>query len=182
MVIKSTKNYRLFERDTGENRVFDLKKHKRLVESMKLYGFLKCFPIVCRRDKTQNLIVKDGQHRLAIAEQLSLAVHWVEVSDDFDVAIVNSAAKPWSIRDYAEKYAANGDQNYKDGLEFADQHGLPVGTAFAMLAGYCAFTPVSEKYVGGEYKIKDRGWASSVASVYVPLTKMSPVVKSARLL
>ena len=46
--IMASKNYRLMQRHSGENRPVDLKKHKKLVESMKLYGFLPCFPIVAR--------------------------------------------------------------------------------------------------------------------------------------
>lgn len=180
--IQSTKNYRLFQRDSGENRVFDLQKHRKLVSSMKLYGFLKCFPIICVRNQHGHLIVKDGQHRLAIAEQLGLAVHWVEADRDFDVAVVNSAAKPWAIRDYADKYAANGKQDYRDGIEFADNHRLPIGIAFALLAGYATFNAVCEKYTSGAFKVRDRKWADSVASTYSAIVNMSPVCRSARML
>lgn len=178
--IQSTKNYRLFVRHTDDNRPLDIKKHKRLLESMKLYGFLEGFPIVCFRDKDGNLNVKDGQHRLLIAEMLGLPVHWVEEKVDFDPSITSTAARPWSLRDYAEKFAANGQKDYQEGLDFAEQHGLPLGIAFSLLAGYTGYSHVAEAYTGGTYKVKDRAWADAVAGVYGPMVTMSAELKGAR--
>jgi hypothetical protein len=179
--IQVTKNYRMFGR-SSENRPFDLRKHKRLSESMKLYGFLREFPIVAIRDAKGNLIVKDGQHRLAIAESLGLPVYWIEASKDWDVAVVNSTAKPWLIRDYAEKHAANGLSAYRDGLEFADQHHIPVGVAFAMLAGTTSFGNIESQFVDGTFKVKDRKWAEAVASLYGPLVLLSQAVRHSNFL
>lgn len=178
--IQSTKNYRLFERHSSENRPLDIKKHKKLLESMKLYGFLECFPIVVVRNEKGQLIVKDGQHRLTIAETLGIAVHFVEESVDFDVAVVNSTAKVWVVRDYAGKHAANGLKQYQEGIDFADRHSLPVGTAFSLLAGTTSFSNVQDAFMDGSWKIKDRDWADAVAGTYGPLVAMSPVMKNAR--
>lgn len=171
--IQATKNYRLFSRHEGENRPFDLKKHKRLFESMQKYGFLEEFPIVCYRDKKGALVVKDGQHRLAIAANLNLTVYWVEASQDWDVAVVNSTAKPWVLKDYAEKFAANGINSYRDGIEFADQHAIPIGVAFALLAGTTSFGNCQRDFIEGTFKIKDRKWADLVAKVYSTLVGLS---------
>lgn len=171
--IQATKNYRLFGR-SDENRPFDMKKHRRLMESMKLYGFLQEFPIVCVRDSKGNLVVKDGQHRLAIAESLGIAVFWIEASKDWDVAVVNSTAKPWVVRDYAEKHAANGLSQYAEGLAFADQHHLTIGVAFSLLSGTTSFGNAQRQFIEGTFKIKDRKWADDVASVYTALTGLSP--------
>ena len=180
--IQSTKNYRLFTRHSNENRPLDLRKHKKLLESMKLYGFLESFPIVCTRDGDGNLIVKDGQHRLAIAETLGLPVHWVDEKVDFDVAVVNSTAKVWALRDYAQKHAANGIKAYQEGLDFSEQHGLSVGLAFALLAGTISFNNCQEQFIDGVFKVKDRAWAESVAGIYGPLVTMAPAIKNARLI
>lgn len=177
--VSATKNYRMFGR-TDENRPLNIKKHKKLEKSMKQYGFLPCFPIVCYRDKTKNLIVKDGQHRLAIAETLGLSVFWIEETIDFDVAIINCTSKTWALRDYAQKYANSGRKAYQEGIEFTDMHGLPVGTAFALLAGTTNYSNIESDFVDGTFRIKDRAWADSVASIYGPLTQMSPDTKNAR--
>jgi hypothetical protein len=178
--ISVTKNYRLFERHSTENRPTDLKKHKKLLESMKLYGFLSEFPVIVIRDKAGNMIVKDGQHRLMIAEMLGLPVYYIEAETDFDIAIVNSTSKVWVLRDYAEKFAANGLTDYAEGLQFAGQHGLPIGTTFALLAGTTTFGNCQDAFVSGEWRVKDLDWANDVASIYGPLVKMNADVRNAR--
>lgn len=178
--IQSTRNYRLFTIHACENRPLDLRKHKKLAGSMERYGFLPSFPVVVVRDENGNLVVKDGQHRLAIAETLGLPIHYTIENTDFDVAVVNSTAKTWTLRDYAEKFAANGIEAYEEGLEFADRYQLPIGTAFALLFGTTTFTNCQEYFVSGEFRIKDREWADSVAGIYVALSRMAPVVKNAK--
>jgi hypothetical protein len=177
--IQATRDYRLFGR-SAENRPLDIKRHKKLMESMKLYGFLPCYPVVAVREKDGNLTVKDGQHRLAVAEALGLPVYWVEQEEDFDVAVVNSTAKVWVLRDYAQKHAINGKSAYAEGLEFSERHGLPIGTAFALLAGTISFNNCLEQFISGDFKVKDREWADAVAGIYVPLVAMAPGVKNAR--
>lgn len=177
--IKATKNYRLFTRSV-ENRPFDMKKHKKLKESMKLYGFLRCYPIVCCRNSKKHLVVKDGQHRLAIAEELGLPVYWIDELVDFDIATVNSTPKTWTLKDFAQKHAANGLRPYQEGLDFAGQHGLPTGTAFALLSGTTTYNNVANAFVGGTWKVKDRAWADAVAGIYVPLVTMAKCLRNAR--
>jgi hypothetical protein len=178
--IQVTKNYHLFLRHSGENRPLDLKKHKKLMGSMGRYGFLRSYPIVVVRDESNALVVKDGQHRLVIAEELGLPVYWVEESVDFDVAIVNSTPKPWALQDYAQKHAANGLTDYQEGMDFAGRHGLPIGTAFALLAGTVAFTNCRDDFVNGTFVVKDRQWAETVAAIYGPLVAMNKRIKNAR--
>lgn len=178
--IQVTKNYRLFQIHSNENRPLDLKKHRKLSESMKLYGFLHCFPIVVAANEAGVKIVKDGQHRLAIAEELGLPIYWVEETVDFDVAVVNSTSKVWQLADYAKKHASNGIKSYEEGLEFASRHGLPIGPAFSLLAGTTGFSNCQSAFIDGTFKIKDRQWAESVAGIYGPLVMMSPDLKTAR--
>lgn len=179
--ITTTKNYRLFKL-SGENRPLQLAKHKKLKESMQKYGFLRSFPLSCVRDNDGNIVVKDGQHRLAFAEELGLQVHYVVEEKDYDVATVNCTAKTWTLRDYAQKYSADGIAVYQDGLEFAEEHGIPVGTAFALLAGTTTFQNVKNAFESGEFKAKDRHYADMVASTYAAIAKMSKAVKCARFL
>lgn len=178
--IQSTRNYRLFKR-SADNRVFDLGKHKRLERSLRKYGFIPAFPIVCSRNGAKQLTVKDGQHRLTIAESLGLPVFWVEDQTDFDIAEINGTAKTWDVKDYAAKYAANGNEHYQEILDFADQHSIPIGIAAGLLAG-TGFTNVRNAYLAGEYKVKDRSFATSVAGIYVPICTLSSAVKNARFL
>jgi len=180
--ILSTRNYRLFQNNSGENRPLNLKKHKNLQESMKKYGFLECYPIIVFRNGNDQLIVKEGQHRLAIAEALGLPVYYVEDKTDFDVALVNSTPINWELKDYAQKYATNGVKPYQEVLEFAERHILPMGTAITLLFGTTSFSNCREQFIDGTFKVKDRAWADAVAGVYGPLISMSASVRNARML
>jgi hypothetical protein len=177
--VQVTKDHSLFQIHRGENRPLNLKKHRKLEDSMKRYGFIPEFPIVVSRVRGKNghMIVKDGQHRLAMAQRLKLPVYWIEESVDFDVAVVNMGQKPWQPRDYAERWAAGGRKAYRDGLDFAEQHKLPVGIAFALLAGTVNYSNVQEQFIDGTFKIKDRQWADAVVEIYGPFVAMAPVLK-----
>lgn len=179
--VNVTKDYSIFTR-SGENRVLKLKKHRKLERSMQQYGFLCSFPISVTRDAHGKLVVKDGQHRLAIAQHLNLPVYWVEETVDYDVAFINATPSPWEIRDFAEKWAAEGRRDYIQALEFTDRHGIAIGTAFAMLAGKVEFAAIGQAYKDGAFKITDREYAESVAGIYGPITAMSPMVRKTNFL
>ena len=180
--IQSTRDYRLFDYNNGENRPLDIKKHKRLVTSMKKYGFLSCFPIVVVRAKNGKLTIRDGQHRFVIAQSLALPIYFVEEATDFDLAEMNGTPLPWKLDDFARKYAANGVKPYEEGLQFAENHKLPISDAFALLAGTSSYSNIREQFVAGSFKVKDRAWAESVASLYKSLVTMSKQLKSTRML
>jgi len=177
--VSVTKNYRLFGR-SQENRPLDVKKHRKLLLSMQQYGFLPCYPIVCQRNGGKELVIKDGQHRLMFAEKLGLPVYYIVEEVDFDVATINCTAKTWALQDYAQKHATNGKKMYRAGMEFAEEHKLPLGTAFALLSGTTTFSNVQESFVDGTFRIKDREWADLVASVYSALVSLSRDVRNAR--
>jgi hypothetical protein len=179
MKVNATKNYRLFAR-SDQNRALVPAKHKRLLESMKLYGFLPEFPIVCCRDKKGSLIVKDGQHRLSIAETLGLTVYWAEESTPWDVALVNSTGRGWVPYDYAERYARQGKSDYQEGIDFVRSHSIPVGIAFALLGGTTTFGNVQREFLDGTFKVKDRKWAAAVATIYGPFVAANKHCKNAR--
>lgn len=180
--IQATKNYRLFVRHHDENRPLTPEKRQRLKDSMKKYGFLKCYPIICFRDSDGKLIVKDGQHRLAIAEELGITVHWVLADTDFDVALVNATVKGWSKRDYAMKYAANGVKAYEEILDLHERHAISVTMAAQLLGGTATFQNISKSFHSGTFKIKDRKWAEAVASLYAQLGNISRQLKDGHFL
>jgi len=117
---------------------------------------------------------------LMFAEELGLPVYYTVESIPFDVAEVNSTPKVWSLVDYARKFAAHGVQGYIDGLEFADQFQLPIGTAFALLSGTTSFGNIHETFVSGKFKAKDRVWAESVAGLYGGLIAVSRALSTKR--
>lgn len=178
--LQVTKDYRMFRR-SEDNRPVDLKQHKKLYRSMEKYGFLPSFPLSVVQNCTAK-IVKDGQHRLTIAEELGLAVYYVVEPNDFDIAEVNGTQKVWTLRDYAEKYAANEVASYQELLEFIDLHGISIGTSVGLLAGTVSWGNVKDAFHDGRFEVKDRQWADAVASIYNRLIALSTEIKNARCL
>jgi hypothetical protein len=172
-VIHETREYGRFQRHTSENRPLDLKKHGKLFESMKRYGFLRCFPIVVVRRADGKLVVKDGQHRLAIAETLGLPIYYVIEEADFDVAFVCRTQKNWQAKDYALRWAAMGNTEYQQALDFAEHYGIPVGLTFSLLAGTVSFTNCNEQFYSGTWRIRDLSYGVRVASLYQALREIS---------
>jgi len=181
--INVTKDYRLFKR-AETNRPLDSAKRKRLEESMRLYGFLRCFPIVCYRDADKHLIIKDGQHRFAIAEKLGLPIYWVEESVDFDVAKVNGTQEKWKPADYAGCYAQQGNEHYQEILDFHKQYGLAIGSTAALLRGVSQFSIVAKSFYDGSYEVRkaDRKLADMIATAYSSIVRLSRSVNNARFL
>jgi len=179
--VNCTRDYRLFER-SPDNRAVDLKKHKRLRASMKKYGWIPSFPMTCIRNGSARLVVKDGQHRLALAEELGIPVWWMETDIDFCVSEINTTSVGWKLRDHAEKHRDNGLEEYEKGLKFADTYGLSVGVAFALLAGTTSFGNVQPEFLDGTFKTKDVEWAEAVGALYSALCGLSKSVKNMRLM
>lgn len=179
--ISVTKNYRMFKL-ADDNRKLNLPKHRKLKASMQENGYFPWMPVICVRDGKGNLVVRDGQHRLAIAETLGLEVYWVEVSQDFDIAQLNSTSVVWNIRDYAETFAKNGKHAYIAMLEFADRHQVGVAVSAMLLGGTCTFSNCSKAFYDGEFKIKEQELAESVAELYSTIVRADKRLKTQRLL
>jgi hypothetical protein len=177
--IKHTRDYGMFER-SSDNRPVDMRKHSGLIESMKQYGFLPEFPIVCVPGKNGKIIIRDGQHRFQAACSLGLYIYWIDASRDFDVAILSKGQRPWVPSDYAHKWADNGVQAYRDGLEFAEKYKLPIARAFSLLAGTTSFTNIADEFRNGTLKIKEPEFAATVAGLYAAFVKASPSVRNDR--
>ena len=178
--INSTRHYAMFER-SKENRLTNVGRRKRLMRSMQKYGFLPYFPIVCKRVNGK-LTVLEGQHRLEIAESIGQPVYWVEASVSFDIAEINGTAEVWKLKDYAEKYAANGNIHYAEILEFKERYGLTIGVAATLLAGNSSFSNIQPSFIDGKFVVKDREWAMQVASLYSSLVAESRLLRTSRCL
>lgn len=179
--INVTKDYRLFSL-SAENRPQDLGKHRDLEASMKEYGFIPCYAIICRRDEKGRLWVVDGQHRLAFAMKLGLPVYWTEDHTNFNIATVNNTQKSWVPIDYAKNFSDRGSEDYTRLLAFKEEYAIPLTTAAALLAGTASFTNTAEAFYSGEFKIKDEVWAKSVASLYTALIRLQKEMKGNLLL
>lgn len=173
--LQVTKNYSLFNR-SDDNRPLDLSEHKTLKQSMQRYGFIPSQPMSVVRHRGK-LVVKDGQHRLAFAEELGLPVYYVVDDADWDIATVNSTPKSWTPLHYALKFAANGLQPYVELLTYFDRHPISIGICIGLLSGSVKWTHFRGQFQSGQFEIRDREWADNVANLYTALIAQSPSVK-----
>ncbi len=179
--VKTTSKYNLFERNKN-NRTVNLAKHKKLKVSMETYGFLPWWPIVCFRSDSGKLLVKDGQHRLAISKALGLPVWYIICDNNFDIAVINDTQKTWEAIDYAQVHQANGLTDYSRGLEFLQEHNLSIGNAFALLAGQMSFSNIRDSFRAGTFKVTSFDWATLVAETYAPLAALKKEARHTQML
>lgn len=179
--VQKTKNYRMFAR-SHDNRPLDIDKHRRLKSSMEKYGFLKSFPLSVTRNDKGGLYLKDGQHRLAVAESLDIPVWWLEETVDYNIAEINCTSKLWMFSDYIRTHAHNGMKDFQELLEFSEQHGIDMTSAASILSGNCGYSNIANSIKDGTYKIKDRTHASLVVSIYKPLLSFSKQVNKKRMM
>jgi len=128
--LKTTKNYSLFSSDSANRSVEKITKIK---NSIKRHGFLPAYPLLVTRNGNQ-LIVKDGQHRLAASSALGVEVYYVEIeSSNLSIPEINCAQRPWTVRDYVNSYANSGNHHYAQLLQFSDESRAPLGLCAALL-------------------------------------------------
>lgn len=176
--ITTTRNYRMFH-VSEDNRPLDLSKRKALRDSMKTYGFLKSFPLSCVRNGNKQVVVKDGQNRLAIAEELGLPVHYFIEDVDYDIATVNNAQMKWGLKDYAMKWANQGKEHYATLLSFIELHSIPISLGVSLCCGQVrAGGETLAKFKKGAFEVTDYDFADRVASVYTQITSMSKDVRN----
>jgi len=178
--VKQTSDYSIFSMaDRNRTVCLDSAKRRRLVQSMQQYGFIPAYPIYVYRTDGR-MEVQDGQHRLAAARQLGLPVYYIEVSHGIDIPRIQNTQAPWTIRDYAESYAKAGNPHYKDLLDFAEMHEVPIGTARDIL-GNCAggrSGHVNAKFKSGDWKVTSRENADRVVRLLSAITSVAPQCRS----
>lgn len=158
--IQSTKNYSLFSY-SEHNRAVNVSRRRALRDSMQKHGWIKAYPMVCEIVNGK-LVIKDGQHRFTIAQELGISVHYIITTDKSDVAEINAAQKSWVMSDYAERFARLGNPAYEFLMEYSKTHNIPVLTCAALLneQSTCSVTNFREAFVSGNFKIKNTGYAT----------------------
>lgn len=176
--MKTTTNYDMFTLEQ-ENRDVDLrdKETKNLAESMVEFGWFDAFPLMCVK-KGRKLVVKDGQHRLAIAREFGIPVKYVVISGDIpDVAWLQQTSKKWKPKDYASRYAKAGNDHYIQLIAFFERYGIPLTMSAAILANTTTFANTSDRFYRGRYQIKSRRIATELAECWQELVDTNKVFK-----
>lgn len=178
--LMSTKNYDLFSYDK-ENRPLELDKRSKLRRSLRIHGFIAAYPlhVVVKRSR---LFIRDGQHRLAIARELGISVFYVICDDAADIAELNDTQQKWKINEYAGRYAAAGNQNYVEVIEFSARHAIPISTSMAILGDNAQERNLMEKFKRGDFLVRSRDRAERIAKLYTQLGSINRIVRTRFLL
>ncbi len=108
--IESTKDYSIFQ-EIASNREVNRLHVKRLMESIEEKNLLHLFPI----SVNGKMEVIDGQHRLAAAKKLKIAIYYM-VDDSItkqDISIMNRIKKNWTLMDYINYYTIEKRTEYQ---------------------------------------------------------------------
>jgi len=171
--LRVTKNYDMFD-FSPENRPADTKNRRDLRKSMQTHGFIPAYPLHCVRNGGTNYIVKDGQNRLRMAQELGISVWYVICDDDANISEINNTQRRWSTKDYAESFAAQGFKDYIELLEFADTHKMPIWQSACILASSGRINAgQTRRFREGKFKIRSREMADRIARIYRALVDIN---------
>lgn len=139
---------------------------KKLMESMRTFGFLRSKPIQCYK-KGSKLVVVDGHHRLEAAMKLGIDVVVVIESAESQgtMAAVNAVVKKWQSGDFVRLYASRGNPHYMKLTEYQER-GIPYGMAASMMIQNSAGSGNANKSIAdGSFKIKTLKLVDNVADL-----------------
>jgi hypothetical protein len=185
--ILKTKKYTMFLPDPGNRPVtLDGPRRKALRKSMQKYGFLAAYPIVCKPEGGK-LVVVDGQARLAVAKELGIPVWYIVVDTDqqIDTAALDGTHAPWTIEDYARRWAAAWKQDYAELLQFCKDNNMAISVAMGILSSQGEHSTSDnhhsiKMFRAGEFTITSREIADRVARLYKSFTSGSWVRRQLR--
>lgn len=162
--LKKTKCYDLFEYHSCNRELHD---NPVLEASMRKHGFLASSAIHVARSKTSpgKLTVIRGHHRLHYAMMLGLEVYYIE-DEDVDIFELESHPQNWNLEDFLAARARAGDKDCLTALEFANKHGLSIGSAVSLVGGQSAGSGNKGRDVKrGAFKAGDMRHANEVVQV-----------------
>lgn len=173
-----TKEYNQFK-FTQENRDVDLSKPsaKKLRKSMQKYGWIDAFPMLCHRNGDEKIKIIDGQHRFSIAQEIGIPCKYVLNDIDVEVSEINEAQDNWSVKDYLNRWAKAGKDDYVKVGQFSNRFGIPLGLSIAMNSGTYTFANVRDKFQRGDYRIKTPVLAEKIANTYNDIAKLADGAK-----
>lgn len=140
-----TNNYNLFKFSKFNRNVI---YRKDLMEEAKR-GFIA--PIIVNED----FIVIDGQSRLKHAEYAKVPIKYmvVEGLTEKDIVRMNTTQLSWSIKDYIQSYANEGNTEYQKLIELLNNTNVNVGPATAIgLGSFDTRGEITSTVKNGEFK------------------------------
>lgn len=162
----------------GLQRVIKAGHVKKIMGSMKQYGFLPSHPIACFRDGEKFRMI-DGHHRHAAAKSLGIPLSYVLLAKEFEAAVGDAnTGKAWTCIEWARKHTLEGKKHYLT-LNRYVVAGIPLLQAAAMLAGNSAVTGnVARQLISGEFVVKTTEQIDTILNFVRDFREISPAVAS----
>lgn len=168
--IQSTRDYSIF---VPNNINRDVNKIKKLTASMRLYGWLAGFPLMVKPMIGGKYNVMEGHHRLEVGGMLGIEALYVVENQDVDIALINSAQRPWNSRDYLTSFVRRGNENYLEVDEMRQRTGLHIMQCAGLLAGEVSSGGnQADVFKEGTYEVKDRQFAEKVTTIIVAMREI----------
>lgn len=166
-----TTNYNQFKKLEG-NRPFNKGLIVALLESIQNDGnYLQYNPIIVN-DKME---VIDGQHRLKVAEDLSLPIYYIVAKGLKlnETRVLNSQKRNWTSADYLNAFIIQGDRDAMELRDFMKEYKFTIAIAVRILSGSESADKMKD-FRAGKFEIKDMDWAHEVASLLSLIRDYSP--------
>lgn len=170
ITLQNTTDFARFEMHETNRLVSDalgFVPRKDLLTSMKKEGFRASQPISCSALGGGRLKIFDGHNRFATARFLGIPVYFLVYPPALAVSPLDysKGQKRWSYGDTA-KAVAQDNADYAEVLQFSENTGIPVPSAFSMFHGETASSGNVNKFVcAGTFKIRDRDAPWRVAAI-----------------
>lgn len=161
--IYQTNNYSIFSFIKG-NREINEAKVKALVTEIRKNGLL--LPIMVN----EKMQIIDGQHRFSACKILGAPVtYFIRNKASIEMAAnINVAGSNWSLHDWINKYAEDGNEDYiylRDWVKKCQLYNVPARSA-VMLAQNSTTTACYYVYSDGVLRRKDRSSKNGVKKIY----------------
>lgn len=163
-VIKSTKNYEMFELHEFNRNVENISILETL---MRKYGWIDGFPMFVVRQKDGRLIVYDGHHRLEVAKKLGIAAKYV-VWEDVGISLPDLilSVQKWTVEQALASHIRAKHPAYIAIKEYMQETGIALGVSSSLLAGESAGSGNKSKaIISGKYKLGDQSHANKVKDI-----------------
>lgn len=137
IIVYSSDEYKRFRFIDG-NRNITKQKVERIINEINSGNDILDESPVLVSENGKFLDVKDGQHRVVIAEKLKRPVHYIIKKKElslYNIAKINSNVEKWTAENFINCYLKAGNSNYKKLKQFRDEYGMSTVCSITLLMG-----------------------------------------------
>lgn len=174
--IQTTSDYSIFVEHCNNRDVKpSFSQYKKLLLSMKVFGFLPFFPLWCMKSKTHQgkLEIQIGHNRLRVAEHLKVPVCYIIYDCDFKIWQEKETTRQWNLVDFLHCQIREGNPVALAIDTYHKDSGISLDQCLSILGGEQATSHNKrENFVKGKFVIQPKSLKNA--------EKIASIVKSAK--